>query len=64
MVDRYFSTIPRPYRFQIAGQIIRCWSDQLIDLPLYYDIDAVATNHRVPGPAAANCPGNPGGCRG
>src|SRR5262249_52238340 len=41
IVDRYFATIPRPDRLLIANQIIHWWSDQLIDLPLYYDIEAM-----------------------
>lgn len=58
VADKYYSTIPKPERMQVAAEIMHWWSDQLIDMPLFYDIEPIAINNHLVGPAARNASGN------
>ena len=47
LLDRLFTTVPRPERADVLRQIIHHISDQLIMLPLYYGAEPAAIGHRL-----------------
>ncbi|HZT07925.1 MAG TPA: hypothetical protein VFC51_12915 [Chloroflexota bacterium] len=47
LIDRYYVTIPRAERMQIAAQIVRHLSDQVVPLLLFYDLTATAIGSRL-----------------
>jgi peptide/nickel transport system substrate-binding protein len=52
MLDRYFSAIPLPQRYQALGDIIHFVSDQLIIMGLFYHETSFVTSKRVEGVTA------------
>lgn len=54
LVERYYSTIPRAERMEVANQIMRWMGEQVIVLPLFYDIEATAIANRLSGATARN----------
>jgi peptide/nickel transport system substrate-binding protein len=49
LLDRYFVTIARVERVQLANQIIQHMTSQVIPLPLFYEANAVPTGSRLSG---------------
>ena len=49
MLDRYFVTIARAERVQLANQIIQHMTSQVIPLPLFYEANTVPTGNRLNG---------------
>ena len=47
LLDRYFVTIARGDRVQIASQIVQHMSGQAVPLGLFYDANAIITSNRV-----------------
>lgn len=47
LLDRYFVTIPRAERVQIAAQIIQHMTSQVVPLPLFYDANSVVIGKRL-----------------
>jgi peptide/nickel transport system substrate-binding protein len=49
MLDRYFVTIARAERVQLANQIVQHMTSQVIPLPLFYEANVVPTGSRLNG---------------
>jgi peptide/nickel transport system substrate-binding protein len=47
LLDRYYTTIPRPERLEVIGGIIHELSDQLVLLPLYYGAEPAVIGNRL-----------------
>ncbi len=47
LIERFYVTIPRPERMQVAAQIVHHLSDQVVPLLLYYDLTATAIGSRL-----------------
>jgi peptide/nickel transport system substrate-binding protein len=47
LVDRYFATVPKSERLEIARQAVRHISEQLPMLGLHYDADALLVSDRI-----------------
>jgi len=47
LVQRLVSTIPRPERLQVLGQIVQHTTDQLLLLPLYHEPEPVLISNRM-----------------
>jgi len=47
LLERFQATIPMPERMQVAGQIVRHYSEQLPILPLFYDALPIFISNRV-----------------
>jgi hypothetical protein len=47
LIERYYVTIPRPERMQVAGQIVHHLSDQVVPVLLFYDVTATAIGSRL-----------------
>jgi len=47
LIDRYYVTIPRPERMQLAAQIVHHLSDQVVPVLLFYDVTSTAIGSRV-----------------
>jgi peptide/nickel transport system substrate-binding protein len=49
LVDRFFATVPRSERLQIAGQILHHATDQVVVMPLFWDPSLNLVGSRVQG---------------
>jgi len=49
LVDRFFATVPRRERLQVAGQILRHTTEQLAVMPLFWDPSLSLVSGRVQG---------------
>jgi peptide/nickel transport system substrate-binding protein len=47
LIERYYVTIPRPERTQVAAQLVQHLSDQVVPLLLFYDVTATAIGARL-----------------
>ncbi|MPZ14893.1 MAG: hypothetical protein GEU73_10815 [Chloroflexi bacterium] len=47
LLERYNVTIPRPERMEVFGQVIRHISDQLVVMPIYYNVGVTAISNRL-----------------
>ncbi len=47
LVERYVSTIRRPERVQLLGQMVQHTTDQLIPIPLYHEPEPVLISNRM-----------------
>jgi peptide/nickel transport system substrate-binding protein len=47
LIDRYLVTVPWEERMQIAGQILHHITDQVVAMPLFYDMEVALVSHRV-----------------
>ncbi len=46
-IDRFYATIPSTERMQIAGRIVNYVTDQLVFLPLFYDLSPTLVGNRL-----------------
>jgi len=46
-IDRFFATIPRAERMQIAGQIIQHMTDQVLVMGMFYDLSPAFVGNRL-----------------
>lgn len=58
LAGRYYATISKPERMRLAAEIMHWWSDELVNLPLIYDVEPIAISNRLTGLAARNASGN------
>jgi ABC-type oligopeptide transport system substrate-binding subunit len=47
LVERYVSTIRRPERVQLLGQMVQHTTDQLLPIPLYHEPEPVLISNRM-----------------
>jgi peptide/nickel transport system substrate-binding protein len=47
LIDRYVVSVPRGARLQLAGQIVRQLTDQVVPLPLFYRSLPIVVSHRM-----------------
>jgi ABC-type transport system substrate-binding protein len=47
LIDRYFSTIPRPERVEVVGGILQHISEQAVPLPMFYDANPSLISNRL-----------------
>jgi ABC-type transport system substrate-binding protein len=46
-IDRFFATIPRAERMQIAGQIVQHMTDQVLVMGMFYDLSPAFVGNRL-----------------
>jgi len=47
LIDRYFVTIPRPERIQVAAQMVQHLSEQVVPMVMFYDVTATPIGRRL-----------------
>jgi peptide/nickel transport system substrate-binding protein len=47
LIDRFFATVPRMERMQIAGQIANYMTDQVLVMGMFYDLTPALQDHRL-----------------
>jgi peptide/nickel transport system substrate-binding protein len=47
LIERYFVTIPMPERIQVAGQVLRHITEQLVVMPLVWDVEPTLISNRL-----------------
>lgn len=52
LLERFFATIPVRERVQVAAQIVRSMTDQLIWMGLFHQVEPIMIANRIAGPAA------------
>jgi len=58
LIDRYFSTIQRPPRMEVAGQIVHMMTDQVLSMGMFYDLAPALESSKLRGLTGMGGDGN------
>jgi ABC-type transport system substrate-binding protein len=54
LIDRYFATVPKPERNRVLAQIVHHLTDQVVVLPLIWQVDPTMIGNRLTNVGAAS----------